>query len=178
MIYTQNSLRISSGRGISEHVPGARPEDGAVRASGGRLNFKTRRPTGINPKKLRVITSKERTDASDGLANYPSRIEGVARRPNGKFDGKFYRNREREQKLHIGTWNVTSLTGKEPELVDEAIRYRLDIVGVSSTKRKCNRTLILNKRWQLFYSGVDPALHAQAGVGILTNPRLAERVGE
>ena len=93
----------------------------------GRLNFKTRRPTGINPKKLRVITSKERTDASDGLANYLSRIEGVARRLNGKFDGKLYRNREQERKLHIGTWNVISLTGKEPELVDKAIRYRLDI---------------------------------------------------
>ena len=76
---------------------GARPGDGAMRASGGRLNSKTRRPTGINPKKLRVITSKERTDATDGLANYPSRIDGVARRLNGKFDGKFYRNREREQ---------------------------------------------------------------------------------
>ena len=159
---------------------GARPWswtwDGAMRASGGRLNYKTRRPIGINPKKLLVITSKERADSSDGLANYPSRIEGVARRLNGKFDGKFYRNRER--KLHIGTWNVTSLTGKEPELVNEAIRYRLDIVGVSSTKRQGNGTLALNKRRQLFYYGVDPALHAQAGVGILTNPRLAERVVE
>ena len=149
-----------------------------MRASDGRLNFKTRRSTGINPKKLRVITSKERTDASDGLANYPSRIEGVGRRFNGRFDGKFYRNREREQKLHIGTWNVTSLTGKEPELVDEAIRYRLDIVRVSSTKRKGNGTLVLNKTWKLFYSSVDPGLHAQVGVRILTNPRLAERVVE
>ena len=86
---------------------------------------------------------------------------------------------ENENRNYIfGTWNVTSLTGKEPELVDEAIRYRLDIVGVSSTKRKGNGTLVLNKRWQLFYSGVDPALHAQAGVGILTNLRLAERVVE
>ena len=177
-MYTQNSLRTSPGRGIPGHVPGARPRDGAMQVSDGQLNFKTRRPTGINSKKLRVITSKERTDASDGLANYPSRIEGVARRLIGKFDGKFYRNRERERKLHIGIWNVTLLTGKESELVDKAIRYRLDIVGVSSTKRKGNGTLALNKRWQLFYSGVDPALHAQAGVGILTNPRLAERVVE
>ena len=34
----------------------------------------------------------------------------------------------------------------------------------------------MNKRWQLFYSGVDPALHAQVGVEILKNPRFAERV--
>ena len=175
-MYTQNNLPTSPARGIPGHVPRARPGDGAMRASSGRLNFKTRRPTGINPKKLRVIISKERTDASDELANYPSRIERVARRFNGRFDGKFYRNREREQKLHSGTWNVTSLTGKEPELVDETIRYRLDIVGVSSTKRKGNETLALNKRWQLFYSCVDSGLHAQAGVGILTNPQLLKEL--
>ena len=169
-VHTKQSSYLSPWRGIPGHVSGARPGDGAMRASGGRLNFKTRRPTGINPKKLRVITSKELTDASDGLANYSSRIEGVARRLIGKFDRKFYRNRERKQKLHIGTWNVTSLTGKEPELVDEAIRYRLYIGGVSSTKRKGNVTLVLNKRWQLFYSGVDPALHAQAEVGDTHKP--------
>ena len=89
-MYTQNSLRTSPGRGIPGHAPGARPGDGTMPASGGRLNFKTHRPTGTNPKNLRVVTSKERTDASDGLANYPSRIEGVARRLSGKFDGKFY----------------------------------------------------------------------------------------
>ena len=177
-MYTQNSLRTSPGCGIPGHALGAKPGDGAIRASGDRMNFKTRRPTGTNPNKLRVITSKERTDASDGSANYSSKIEGVTRHLSGKFDRKCYRNREREQKLHIGTWNVTSLTGKEAELVDEAIRYRLDIIEVSSTKRKGTETLILKKRWQLFYSGVDPALHAQAGVGILTNPRLAERVVE
>ena len=123
----------------------------------GQLNFKARRPTGTDQKKLRVVTSKEQTVATDGPANGPSRIEGVMRRLSGKFDRKCYRNRERQQKLHIGTWNVTSFTGK---------------------KRKGTGTLILNKRWQLFYSGVDPALHAQAGVGILTSPRLAERIVE
>ena len=113
MMYTQNSLRTSPGRGIPGHAPGARPGDGAMRASGGRLNFKTRRSTEINPKKLRVVILKERTVASNGPANYPSRIEGVARWLSGKFDRKCYRNREREQNLHIGTWNVTSFTGKE-----------------------------------------------------------------
>ena len=149
-----------------------------MRASGGRLKFKTCRLVGINPKKLRLATSKEQTNASGGLANYSSRIDGVARCLNGKFDEKLYRNREQEQKLRIEIWNVTSLTGKEPKLVEETIRCRLDIVEVLSTKRKGTGILILNKRWQLFYAGVDPALHAQAGVGIFTNPRLSERVVE
>ena len=146
MMYTQNSLRAFLGCGIPGHAAGASSGDGAMRTSGGQLNFKTPRPTGTNPKKLWVVTSKEWIVASDGPANYPSRIEGVARRLNGKFDRTCYRNREREQKLYIGAWNITSLTAKEPELVDEAIRYRLDIVGVSFTKRKGNETLVLSTR--------------------------------
>ena len=102
-MYTQNRLRNSPGHGIPGYAPGARPGDGAMRARDDRLNFKTRRPTGTNSKKLQVVTSKEQTVTSDGPANYPSTIEGVARRFIGKFDGKFYRSREREQKLHIGT---------------------------------------------------------------------------
>ena len=36
-------------------------------------------------------------------------------------------------KLANGTWNVTSLMGKEPELVREVERYQSDIVGLTST---------------------------------------------
>ena len=35
-------------------------------------------------------------------------------------------------KLAIGTWNVTSLMGKKPELVQEIERYWLDIIGLTS----------------------------------------------
>ena len=36
--------------------------------------------------------------------------------------------------LLLGNWNIFTLTGKELELVEEAKRYDLDIIGVSSTK--------------------------------------------
>ena len=58
------------------------------------------------------------------------------------------------------------------------MRYRLDLVGVSSTKRRGSGTEDLQQGWKLFYSGVDPSVRAQAGVGILTSPRLANRVVE
>ena len=61
-----------------------------MRASAGRLKFKIWKPTEIEPKKLREATSKEQRAAPDGLSNYPSRIDGVARRLNGNFHGKFY----------------------------------------------------------------------------------------
>ncbi|CAF4821140.1 unnamed protein product [Rotaria sp. Silwood1] len=80
--------------------------------------------------------------------------------------------------MKIGTWNVTSLTGKEFELIEEAKKYQLDILGISSTKRKGQGTLALNNGWQLFYSGVDQSTHAQAGVAILLNPLLADAVLE
>ena len=55
------------------------------------------------------------------------------------------------------------------ELVEEAKKYHLDIVGVSSTKRRGCGIGDLNGRWKLFYSGVDPSMSAQVGVGILTS---------
>ena len=38
-------------------------------------------------------------------------------------------------KLVLGTWNVTFLLGKEPELMREAERFQLDIVGLTLTHR-------------------------------------------
>ena len=60
--------------------------------------------------------------------------------------------------LAIGNWNVSSLTGKE--LVCEAQQYRLDIVEISSTKRRGSGTVELNGGWKIFYSGVDAAMSA------------------
>ena len=50
--------------------------------------------------------------------------------------------------LAIGNWNVSSLTGKEQELVCEAQQYRLDVVGISSTKRRGSGTVELNGGWK------------------------------
>ena len=78
--------------------------------------------------------------------------------------------------LAIGNWNVSSLTGKEQELVCEAQQYRRDIVGILSTKRRGSGTVELNGGWKIFYSGVDAAMSAQAGVGLLVSPNIAECV--
>ena len=66
----------------------------------------------------------------------------------------------------------------ELELVEEAKRYHLDIIGVSSTKRRGSGTVDLDGGWKLFYSGADPSMSAQAGVGILTSPRLSDCVSD
>ena len=74
----------------------------------------------------------------------------------------------------MDNWNIITLTGKELELVEEAKRYHLDIIGVSSTELRGSGTVDLDGGWKLFYSGADPNMSAQAGVGILTSPRLSD----
>ncbi|KAK3571519.1 hypothetical protein QTP86_012863 [Hemibagrus guttatus] len=56
--------------------------------------------------------------------------------------------------LDFGTWNVTSLGGKEPELVREVERYPLDIVGLAFTHSLGSGTQLLERGWTLFSSGV------------------------
>ena len=90
---------------------------------------------------------------------------GPGRRP-GRAD-------HRQHRLALGTWNVTSLAGKEPELVQEVERYQLDIVGLTSTHSKGSGTKLLEKGWTLSFSGVAQGERRRAGVGILTSPRLS-----
>ncbi|KAI3371929.1 hypothetical protein L3Q82_006801 [Scortum barcoo] len=73
--------------------------------------------------------------------------------------------------LAIGTWNVTSLGGKEPELVRE-------IVGLTSTHSLGSGTQLLERGWTLHYSGVAQGERRRAGVGLLIAPQLSRHVLE
>ena len=84
--------------------------------------------------------------------------------------------RKNHHTLLLGNWNVFTLTENELELVGEANKYHLDIVGVSSTKRRGSGIVDLDGEWKFFYSGADPRMSARAGVGILTSPQLSECV--
>uniref|UniRef100_A0A8C4RHA8 Centrosomal protein of 162 kDa n=1 Tax=Erpetoichthys calabaricus TaxID=27687 RepID=A0A8C4RHA8_ERPCA len=77
-----------------------------------------------------------------------------------------------QEKLALGTWNVTSLKGKEPELVREVERFRLDIVGLTSTHSLDSGTNLLERGWTFYHSGVAPGERRRAGVGILIAPDL------
>ncbi|KAK3530723.1 hypothetical protein QTP86_034621, partial [Hemibagrus guttatus] len=69
-----------------------------------------------------------------------------------------------------GTWNVTSLGKKEPELVREVEQYRL-----ASTHSLGSGTQFLERGWTLFYSGVPHAIQScgrkLSGAGSSGNPR-------
>ena len=73
----------------------------------------------------------------------------------------------------MGTWNVTSLRRKEPELVREIERCRLEIVGLTSTHSLGSGTQLLQRGWTLFHSGVACGERWRAGVGLLIAPQLS-----
>ncbi|VDP42205.1 unnamed protein product [Soboliphyme baturini] len=57
------------------------------------------------------------------------------------------------------------IRSERARLVDEGINYQLDIIGISSTRRKGSG--ILNHCWcKISYSGVDITKRAQADVGV------------
>ncbi len=55
--------------------------------------------------------------------------------PNIKID-------KNQCKLNIGTWNVTSLTGKEIELTEEARKYQLDILEFHQRNEKAKEIFL------------------------------------
>ncbi|KAK3564781.1 hypothetical protein QTP86_026411, partial [Hemibagrus guttatus] len=68
--------------------------------------------------------------------------------------------------------------GKEPELVREVERYRLEIVGLASTHSLGSGTQLLERGWTLFFSGVPHGERRRAGVGLLIAPQLSRHVLE
>ncbi|KAK3555364.1 hypothetical protein QTP86_014959, partial [Hemibagrus guttatus] len=80
--------------------------------------------------------------------------------------------------LAFGTCNVTSLGGKEPELVREVERYRLEIVGLASMHSLGSGTQLLERGWTLFFSGVPHGERHRAGLGLLIAPQLSRHVLE
>ena len=68
--------------------------------------------------------------------------------------------------------------GKEPELVWEVERYRLEIVGLTSMHSLDSGTQLLERGWSLFHSGVARGERRRAGVGLLIAPQLSRHVLE
>ncbi|XP_077956447.1 uncharacterized protein LOC120824534 [Gasterosteus aculeatus] len=148
---------------------GARPRWRArQRASGGQVY------RGARPGTARRSDAAAQHSTPHGLTTCGGNRWGRVRCYKGGSDsGGSRRSRPGRQMLALGTWNVTSLGGKEPELVREVERYQLDLVGLTSTHSLGSGTTLLDRGWTLFYSGVAHGVRRQAGVGILISPRLS-----
>ena len=72
----------------------------------------------------------------------------------------------------LGNWNILTLTEKKLAFVEK----QSDILSILSEFG--SGTVDLDGGWKLFYSGADSCVSAQAGVGILTSPRLSDCVSD
>ncbi|TWW56284.1 R2DM Retrovirus-related Pol polyprotein from type II retrotransposable element [Takifugu flavidus] len=110
--------------------PGARPGGGARwRAPGGRTSAHGVRPGAARRGNMEP-PSRGLTTCRRGQGGRVHCVLGSSRRQGP------WRSDSRLHKLALGTWNVTSLVGKEPELVREVEKFRLDIVSLTSTHGK------------------------------------------
>ena len=77
-------------------------------------------------------------------------------------------------RIRLGSWNVGSLTGKLRELVDTAIRRRVNILCVQETKWKGQKAKeVDNTGFKLWYTGTTASRN---GVGVLIDKSLKNGV--
>jgi hypothetical protein len=77
-------------------------------------------------------------------------------------------------RIRLGSWNVGSLTGKLRELVDAAIRRRVNILCVQETKWKGQKAKeVEGTGFKLWYTGTTSGRN---GVGILIDRNLKDGV--
>ena len=79
-------------------------------------------------------------------------------------------------RIRLGSWNVGSLTGKLRELVDTAVRRRVNILCVQETKWKGqNAKEVDNTGFKLWYTGTTSNKN---GVRVLIDKSLKDGVVE
>ncbi|KAK3537553.1 hypothetical protein QTP70_013786 [Hemibagrus guttatus] len=128
--------------------PGARPGVGARRrVPGGRVFACRTRPGTARRKDVGPPSRRPTTHRKE----HKGPVQCVLGSSHGRGPR---RPKPWTKNLVFGTWNVTSLVGKEPELVREVERYRLEIVGLASTHSLGSGTQLLERGWTLFFSGV------------------------
>uniref|UniRef100_A0A8C6PJP1 Endonuclease/exonuclease/phosphatase domain-containing protein n=1 Tax=Nothobranchius furzeri TaxID=105023 RepID=A0A8C6PJP1_NOTFU len=163
----QSRSRITRPGGLPGSHPGARPGVGArEQVSGGRAFAHGAWP---GPARTRYMGS-----SNCGPTTRRRNMKGpVQCGSGGRPRREPWRSDPRTRKLVFGTWNVTSLAGKEQELLAEVERYRLDIVGLTSTHSIGSGTQVLERGWTLSFAGVALGGRRRAGVGFLLAPRLS-----
>ena len=173
MMYSNiGSTFPSPGRGSPGPPPGARPREGARRrTSGGRAYVHGARPGIARKRNVEPSSCKPTTCGRSHRGRVQEELGSSRERGPWRTDPRL-------QKLALGTWNVTSLVGKEPELVREVEKFRLDIVGLTSTHSKGSGTSPLERGWSLFHSGVAAGVRRRAGVAFLVAPWLSASVLE
>jgi len=90
----------------------------------------------------------------------------------GKTEGLYNkRHKARKRLINSGTWNVQGIRGKMEEITSELGKLKMDVIGLTGTKRKGTGSEILGGYVHL-YSGVSRDRRAERGVSILIKKKF------
>jgi exonuclease III len=73
--------------------------------------------------------------------------------------------------MNYGTWNVQDIRRKFEEITSELGKLKMDVIGLTETKRKGKGTETVRIYVHL-YSGVSNGRRAERGVSILINKKI------
>lgn len=68
------------------------------------------------------------------------------------------------------------MMGKENELIEEMLNYRIQIMGLSETKKKRSGEMCMDKGYTLRFSGSPRSNRAKEGVGIVVSNEIERKV--
>ena len=80
---------------------------------------------------------------------------------------------QENQSLRIGTINLSTLRGKEEEVIMTMQERKIDILGLCETRLPGEGTKLLHDNYQLLYKGGRTARH---GVGLIVSEELAGKI--
>lgn len=96
----------------------------------------------------------------------------------GKIKLNNYQNKKQPNRLRIGSWNVSSMTGKSLDLEEMMLRRSLDILCVQETKwsNRSNKTRFLDTRTKSFKLFFHGDTNGKNGVGIIVSSEWLQNI--
>lgn len=89
---------------------------------------------------------------------------------------KLNKNNETQMNIRIGNWNVRSIIGKEEEIVEEMIKFKVDIMAITETKKKGKGIKRIHKGYWMYWSGVENKERAKGGIGVIISPERIKHI--
>lgn len=125
-----------------------------------------------------ILDKEKTTKRKDKPQENGKKIKDIDKSDNDVEMEKGVKGVRGNNNLKIGTWNLTSLRGKECELVQEMEEYKIQIMGISETKKCGKGKTKIAESCTMYYSGVDKDHRAKEGVGIVVTEEIEKRISE
>lgn len=92
--------------------------------------------------------------------------------PGGTVTSTDIKRLQEQEKIRIGTWNVTTMSqaGKVNNAIQEMTRMKIDVMGVSEMRWPGSGSINISEH-QVYYSGTDNGKH-EKGVGIILTKKM------